>query len=100
MAALAIDLFQRDPLYDLSIINQPKKHRNRVNSNKPDLGVFEDTINLHMEKLYSTHLPNLKYKNFWVYIDPENPNRSFPLTVGAAQTWAQALARTSIHCNS
>ncbi|KNZ62057.1 uncharacterized protein VP01_1319g3 [Puccinia sorghi] len=63
--------------------------KNCDNSNKPDLGVFEDTINLYMEKLYIQHLPNLKYNK--VYINLGNPNHYFPLTIGVVQTWAQAL---------
>ncbi|KNZ61657.1 uncharacterized protein VP01_1373g5 [Puccinia sorghi] len=68
------------------------RHRNCDDSDEPDLGVFEDTVNFHMEKIYSKHPPNLKYdRDFPVYIDPQNPNCYFPLTVGTVQTWAQVL---------
>ncbi|KNZ46602.1 hypothetical protein VP01_712g1 [Puccinia sorghi] len=51
------------------------RHRNCDDSDEPDLGVFEDTVNLHMEKIYSKHPPNLKYhQDFPVYINLQNPN--------------------------
>ncbi|KNZ62077.1 uncharacterized protein VP01_1316g4 [Puccinia sorghi] len=62
---------------------QRSRHRNCDNSDKTNLSVFEDTVNLHMEKIYSKNPSNLKYDwDFPVYIDPQNPNLYFPLTVG------------------
>ncbi|KNZ61460.1 uncharacterized protein VP01_13980g1, partial [Puccinia sorghi] len=73
----------------------------RENSNNSDHevspSVFEDSINLYMEKLYKKHLPNKKYDSqFPVFIDPCNPNRYILLTMGAVQTWAHALV-SSLH---
>ena len=68
------------------------RRRNRGSSDEPDLGVFEDTVNWHMEKIYGKYQPNFKYdKNFPVYLDPGNSNRYIPLTAGNVQIWAQAL---------
>jgi len=54
--------------------------------------VFEDTVNLYMEKLYQEHSPNKKYDlDFPVFLDPCDHNRYILLTASAVQTWARAL---------
>ncbi|KNZ44765.1 uncharacterized protein VP01_8856g1, partial [Puccinia sorghi] len=65
-----------------------------INSTKMSLiaSVFEDSVNLYIEKLYKEHLPNKKYINqFPVFIDPCDSNQYILLTIGAMQTWAHSL---------
>ena len=73
------------------------RRQNQEESVKPDINVFEDNFNLHMEKIYQKYPLNLKYnKDCPVSI---NPNCYFPLTVGAIQTWTKAMVSTNPHHN-
>ncbi|KNZ47552.1 hypothetical protein VP01_6316g1, partial [Puccinia sorghi] len=82
-AAVAVEVQNHLSTVEATRQASSSRHRNCDGSDEPDLGVFEDTVILHMEKIYSKHPPNLKYnRDFPVYIDPQNPNHYFPLTVG------------------
>ncbi|KNZ44175.1 uncharacterized protein VP01_9434g1 [Puccinia sorghi] len=68
------------------------RRKNQEESVEPNLKVLKNTVNSQMEKLYKKRLPNLKYnKHLPVFIDPGNPKKYIPLTVGVIQAWAQAL---------
>ena len=59
---------------------------------EPNLNVFKDTLNLHMEKLYNLHCPNMKYdRHLPIFLDPGDSNRYIPMTLGVVQEWAKAL---------
>ncbi|KNZ58175.1 hypothetical protein VP01_1981g4 [Puccinia sorghi] len=77
------------------------RRRNQGTSNKPNQdvspSVFEDSVNLYLEKLYEEHLPNKKDDNqFPVFIDPCNSNRYILLTIGAMQIWAHSLVSRTL----
>jgi hypothetical protein len=51
-----------------------------------------DSINLHMKRLYATHLVKTAYdRHTPVFIDPQNHDRYILLTCAACSEWAKAL---------